>query len=310
MEDQALQAYVKKQTSILENMMSNPNNYFGEVVNKIRYQDHPRRGTPLVEDLQKVKMTQMQSIYRDRFSDMGDFTFFFTGAIDPAQLRDLASRYFGSLPVTERTETWKDIGVTSPEGTIDSMFQRGEAPKSNVRIIYHGDFTWDDESRVALQMMLEHARIKLRESLREDMGGVYGVSLSGGASKEPKSQYSINVSFNCDPPRTDELVKAAYAVIQDIIGGNITAEDIQKVKELQRQTRVKNLQENRYWHSGMINHWIDGTPLEQLTQEHLDQVLETVTPEMIQMAATRYFTGNKIEAVMHPKNFVVSKNRS
>ena len=33
--------------------------------------------------------------------------------------------------------------------------------------------------------------IKLRETLREDAGGVYGVGISGGINKEPKKSYSI-----------------------------------------------------------------------------------------------------------------------
>ena len=310
MEDDAMQAYLKKQATILENMLSNPNNYFGEVVNKIRYQNHPRRGLPQAEDLKKVRMDEMQMIYRDRFADMSDFMFFFTGAIDPVQLKDLATRYLGNLPASKRSETWKDIGVTSPEGQIDSTFNRGEAPRSNVRMIYHGDFTWDDESRFAFQMLIEHARIKLRESLREDMGGVYGVSIFGGTSKEPKPLYNINISFNSDPPRTAELTDAAYDVIHKIAGGEITPEDIQKIKELQRQARVKNLKENRFWHSGMINNWTEGTPLEQLTQEYLDMQLEQVTPEMIQHAAQKYFSGNRIQVVMHPQNAQVPVNKS
>jgi hypothetical protein len=60
----------------------------------------------------------------------------------------------------------------------------------------------------------------------------------------------------------------------------------------------------------MISNWIDGTPLEQLTQEYLDKELETITPEMIQMAATKYFSGNSLELVMHPENYQVPKNKS
>jgi zinc protease len=291
-------------------MLSNPNNYFGEAVNRIRYMNHPRRIMPQADDLDKVSMDKMLEIYQDRFRDVSDFSFFFTGAIDTEQLRNLAARYLGNLPATNRNETWKDIGVMSPQGKIDTTFNKGEAPRSNVRIIYHGDFSWDDDSRFALQTLIEYARIKLRESLREDLGGVYGVSIFGGASKEPKPLYNINVSFNSDPPRTAELVNAANAVIQNMINGEIAADDIQKVKELQRQARVKNLKENWYWQSGMINNWTEGIPMGQLTQEYLESRLETITPEMIKSAAAKYFSGNVIQAVMHPDNFEKPKNKS
>jgi len=53
----------------------------------------------------------------------------------------------------------------------------------------------------------------LREALREDLGGVYGVRLSGGGSKRPVENYGITISFNADPPMTDTLINAAKEAI-------------------------------------------------------------------------------------------------
>ena len=41
--------------------------------------------------------------------------------------------------------------------------------------------------------------IKCRESMREDQGGVYGVSISGSTSKFPESKYSIKSTWGCSP---------------------------------------------------------------------------------------------------------------
>jgi zinc protease len=300
LEEQALQAYLKKQISIRENMLSNPNNYFGDVVNKIRYQDHARRGIPRIEQLDHVNLTDMQRVYRDRFADLSDFTFFFTGALDPSQLKELAQEYLGNLPDLDRQETWIDVKVSSPEGQIDSTFHRGEAPRSNVRMIYHGDLNWEEEQLVILDGLIDYARIKLRESLREDMGGVYGVSIYSSAIKEPQPSYSINISFNADPPRTPELVEAVTAVIDEIKDGHISVSDIHKVQELQRQSRIKDLKENGFWHGIMVRNWLDGTPLKDATLEHLDETLLLLTPEKLQAAAQQYFSENRIQVVMYP----------
>ena len=88
------------------------------------------------------------------------------------------------------------------------MFYRGEAPKSLVQLVYHGDDVYNAENNYIMESLIALARIKLREELREDQGGVYGVSVYGGLSKEPKQEYTIQISFNADPPRTNELIEA------------------------------------------------------------------------------------------------------
>jgi zinc protease len=302
MEESAVQAYLKKQYALRENLLSNPNNYFGDVVNRIRYQDHPRRRIPRPEDLEQVQLGQMKTVYRDRFADMSDFTFFFTGAFDPMELRALATRYLGNLPSIKREESWKNIGVRSPEGVVDTAFFKGEAPRTNVRVIYHGDFTWDSRKRFEFDAMIAYVRIKLRESLREDLGGVYGVSVGGYTARDPEQKYNIQISFNSDPPRTGELLTAAEEVLDGIKAGQIEEADVQKVKELQRQSRIKDLKENRFWHQRMIGSWLDGAPLEELTLEYLDEMLNTLTPDIIRAAANAYFGENKIQVVMHPED--------
>ena len=105
----------------------------------------------------------MEEVYADRFANLGDFTFIFTGNLDPSVLESYCARYLGSLPSTKRQETWRDIGVTSPEHPVDTIFYRGAAPKSNVRVIYHGSFEWNEEDRFTFQAMIAYLRIQLRE---------------------------------------------------------------------------------------------------------------------------------------------------
>lgn len=114
-------------------------------------------------------------------------------------------------------------------------------------ITYHGAFDWDDQNRYQLTSMIDLLRIKLREALREDKGGVYGVSVNGGAQLEPIPTYTMNISFNCDPPRTEELIQATQEVLNNARSTGIDDKDLQKVTETQRQTRIKQLKENRFW---------------------------------------------------------------
>jgi predicted Zn-dependent peptidase len=89
-------------------------------------------------------------------------------------------------------------------------------------------------------------------------------------------------------------------VIDEIKDGHISVSDIHKVQELQRQSRIKDLKENGFWHGIMVRNWLDGTPLEDATLEHLDETLLLLTPEKLQAAAQQYFSENRIQVVMYP----------
>jgi len=299
-----LQAYLKKQETIYQNLLSNPRYYFSDEVSKLKSQNHPRRGLPKVEDLDKINLDDAQEIYADRFSDFSDFTFFFTGAFDPEILEEMSAKYLGNLPSTNREETWRDIGVTFPSHAVDTLFYKGEAPRSNVQILYHGDFEWNDNNVFVFRRTIDYLRIKLRESLREDLGGVYGVSIYGGPSKEPKEAYSITISFNADPPRTEELINAAYEVLENVRIDGVAEEDMVKVRETQRQSRKKALKENRFWHSSMIGSWRNGSDIMDITQEALEEKLSELTPADIEAAVRMYFNdAQRIQAVLMPESF-------
>ena len=53
----------------------------------------------------------------------------------------------------------------------------------------------------------------LLEVLREDLGGTYGVSVEPSYQKRPTQEYRFTINFSCDPARADQLVAAAFRVI-------------------------------------------------------------------------------------------------
>ena len=46
------------------------------------------------------------------------------------------------------------------------------------------------------------------------MGGTYGVSVVPEFTKLPTEEYRLTITFACDPARTQDLVKAMFAVIE------------------------------------------------------------------------------------------------
>lgn len=298
----ALQSFVAKQSSIYKNLMSNPDYWFSDQVAKISYKNHPRRGFPTEGQLREIDLDRTFEIYNDRFADAGDFTFVLVGNFEVEKIKPLLATYLGSLPAIERKERFKNIGADYLPGKISKSLTKGEAPKALVNIIYHGDFKWDAINRYNFDSMLDILRIKLRESMREDKGGVYGVSVRGNVSQYPIPKYSINISFNADPPMVDELIKTAQTDIKNATRDGADEKDITKVKETQRQARIKDLKENRFWSRSLQYAYQNDVDPATIQFEDYEKYIDSLNSEDIRKAASLYFDwNNMIQVTMLPE---------
>lgn len=302
-DEEAFASYINKQKGIFKNLMSNPQYFFMDYSTKKKYNNHPRIGWPSEESLDKLDFNEAQRIYKERFSDASDFVFSFVGNYDEALIKKYSQKYLANLPSTNREENWKDIGIKVSEGKIKDRFKMGEAPKTNVEMYFHGPFEYNKDNSYQMSSMLAYLRIKLRESLREDKGGVYNVRVSGGGSYKPREQYSITVSFNSDPDKTDMLIDAAKEVIATAVSEAPNELDMTKVKETQRQGRVKNMKENRFWQGQIMRRQEQDKDFDNITLENYNDQVDKLTATQIQNAAALYFDYDRyIEIVMEPED--------
>jgi len=301
-DEEAFNSYITKEKGVFKNAMSDPRYYFFDYVNDKKYDNHPRMGIPDEEKFDNIQYERAMDLYKERFADASDFTFFFTGNYDKDIMTELIQKYLGDLPSINREETWKDTGVKAVRGGIVDRIKKGVAPRTNVHMYYHGDYEYNKDNNYLMQSMIAYLRIKLRETMREDMGGVYGVRLSGRGVKKPREQYGITISFNADPPETDGLIAAAKTVIETAIEEGPSEEDMIKVKETQRQKRIKDLEENRYWQRSIAREHEDGKAFDELLLPSLEKRIEGLTAAQIQQAIQQYFSkDNYIEIVMEPE---------
>lgn len=298
----AFTSMITKNKMLYQNLMSNPNYYFSNEVNKILTQNHPRGGGfPTVEDLEKIDFEKAFSIYKDRFADAGDFTFFFVGNFNIAEITPLLEQYLGSLPSNNRSETWKDLGVRPPNGVVNEVVRKGEDPKSQVIITFTGEKEYDKKSNYDLSSLGEMLSIKLIEILREEKGGVYGVGAFGGSSKYPVEDYTFRISFPCAPENVDDLVKAVFDEIELIKQEGVSDEDLTKIKETQRRDREEGLKQNRYWLAQLNAYYQNNTGLDTFFDR--EELTNTITSADLKNAAKKYLRmDNYIQVVLKPEN--------
>ncbi len=299
---EVLNSYAAKQTAVYKNLLSQPDYYFFDQTMKIKYNNHPRVGFPTAEDMAQLDMDRIYQIYQERFADASGMTFFLVGNFDKEKTIPLLAKYLGNLPATNKGETWKNTNVNYQKGVVKKTLTYGEAPKALVDITFHGDFTWTPENRYHFKSMIDILRIKMRESMREDKGGVYGVRVSGNTSQYPESKYNITISFNADPPRVDELIETAMTDIKNAQQNGAEDKDMNKIKETQRQGRIKDLKENNFWINSLENAYVEKLDPKNISLASLEEGINSLTSEDIKSAATKYFDWNNyLQIVLLPE---------
>lgn len=111
----------------------------------------------------------------------------------------------------------------------------------------HGAFEGSWQERTNLYALREVLSVRLRKKLREELGGVYGVSVSASTWTMPEDGYRFGVSFQCDPERVDELNKATWAVINDVLENGVEEDEVADVRAKKTRSMEESLETNGFF---------------------------------------------------------------
>jgi zinc protease len=238
------------------------------------------------EWVDRVDLDKAFRFYQERFADASDFTFVLVGSFTPASIKPLVLTWLGSLPSQNRHETWRDLGVRPPDGIVKVEVKRGLEPKSAVRFVFSGTADFSRENRHDLQALADVLETRLREVLREDMGAVYGVSVSSDLDKRPRPGYRMSIQFGCAPEKVDALVQATFTEIEAIQKNGVADAYVQQVKEQERRERELDLTDNNFWVSALELYLTEGLDLKDIN--HYDQLIARVSSDNIRDTARKY----------------------
>ena len=296
----AFLAYVQRIRGSLENRSASPGAAFGDTIQVTMSQYHHRTRVWSEALLDEMNLERSFEIYRDRFADASDFTFFFVGNIDVEGIRGLVKTYLGGLPATRRNETWRDVGIRPPRGVIEKTVHKGLEPKSSNRIVFTGPFEWSRKNSYNLGSAIDVLRIRLREVLREEMGGTYGVGVGLSTTRYPEQRYSIRISFGCAPDSVEQLTRAVFAQIDSLKQFGASETNIEKVQEADRRAREAALKENGFWRRSLSsNYWLGLDPVNILKYNDL---VNGLTSDIIRDAARKHFDmENYARFVLYPE---------
>lgn len=229
----------------------------------------------------------MREAYTDRFQGAGDFTFTIVGNIAGDEARPLIERYLASLPEGPVGEEPRDRGFRPPRQRLEETVRAGQEPISQVALLYSGDYNWSREENYRFASMIDAVRILLRQQIREEAGGTYGVGIGGFQQLEPYEVYLIQIGFGTDPDRVEELTQRLYETLESAKNGALDESFVERVTATQREEYEQNLIENGYWASALETAVEYGREFSSILT--YPDLVASLTSEDLARAAAEYF---------------------
>ncbi len=295
----AVAAWKQAVKSRLSDRAADPDAAFADTLQVTMTAGHPRSRplTPAMVD--SVDVRRALAFYQDRYADASDFTFIIVGAFDTVTLKPLVERYLGALPSLRRHEAARDIGVRPPRGVVRKTVFAGREPQARTQLVFTGPADFNRERRFVLHGLAEVLSRRLREKLREELGGTYAVGVQGEMSREPYGHYQVTIGFGGPPERIARLTAATFGVIEELKARGASAKELAELGEMQRRTLETNLRRNEFWLSALSLFDQNGWDLAEIpATQPLARIL---TSEAIAAAAREYLdAGNYVQVTLLP----------
>ena len=286
--------------AMLANRKASPDYAFMEALQTTLTQNHYRERPMTPEIVDEMNLEKSFAFYKDRFADAGDFTFIFIGNIDLEKIKPLVERYLGSLPALHRKETWKDVGIEPPKGVVQKTVKKGIEPKSQTAMVFTGPFQYDRPHRTAIRAMSLVLDTRLRNLLREELSGTYGVAVNASYEKIPHEEYSFMINFGCNPERVNELVKAVFQEIESLKTKGPTDKEVGDAREALFREYETGMKQNNWLLTQVYYRYQLGEDLKELFS--LGDFLKTLSAASIQEAARTYLnTNNFVQVLLFPE---------
>lgn len=290
---------IEKQRSMLRNRNANPNVTYNDSLRVALYGQRKRAMPITVERLDEVSHDRMYEIYKERFANLAGMHLIVTGDIREDDFEDLLCQYVASLPgkpsKAQEPKVGKEV-LDIQRGKATHVFsEEMKTPSALTDVVYTADMPYTADSDLKLDVLSQIMRSVYTETVREEKGGTYGVSVSGQFWKYPSEACSMTVNFRCDPDKYAELLPIIDEQLKKMAAEGPTEEQLKKVKEYQHKNYARAVLTNGWWEYVRYHELREGIDFEK---DYLKKV-DALTTEDIRLFCKQLIDAdNRIQVTM------------
>lgn len=295
-DNEAFESYKNRLKAELQNADMNPMSAFSDSISATLFGKHPRLIYMKQNMVDQINYDRILEMYKDRFKNAGDFSFYFIGNIDLEKVKPLIAQYLGSLPAIKRNETFKDNKLYVRKGNIKNEFARKqETPMATILYVLDGSAKYNLKNTILASFLQQALDMVYTTEIREKEGGTYGVSCYASLAKFPKEEIIAQIVFQTDPAKKDKLLSIVVRELDKMAKEGPSAEHMQKIKEYMLKKFVDNQKENGYWLSNINEFFYTGL---DKTKDY-EALVNSVTSKDVQQFLSQLMQQkNQIQLIM------------
>ncbi|MDE5643727.1 MAG: insulinase family protein [Muribaculaceae bacterium] len=304
-DDNAFGAIMAAQRSKLSRPVQTATYAMGDTIHSIVYRRHPLGAKLNAADLESMDYDKVLDLYRDRFADMGDFTFVVTGNFSADSIRPLLETYLASLPSAGRKERARDTGYGffSGEGKFSYTHPMTEQPQSISYSFFNGECPYDLQHILLAQAFGQILKSRLLADIREARGITYSINshcsvTAGFNGPDTPSRFILPVYVKVAPGHEDECFEAVRSTVRSLCEEGPTAEELAKVTAYLSKNIAENRRDNAYWDTVLKVYDQFGPDMDSGYEE----LVAALTPEAVRDFGATFIKGaDHVEISMLPE---------
>ncbi len=244
----AFQLMKRQLEARVANQGQSPGQVFSERVRALNTLNHYTSRPFKAEDINKLDPEAMLKFYQDRFANAADFTFFFVGAFKVDEVAPLLAKYLGSLPSKGTPDSQSGaLRLQFPSEVKRETVSKGREPRSQTVISFFADASADEFEAHRLRAATAVLENKLRDILREELGGTYSVGAGYGDILPETGYGTTTVQFGSSPENVQKLTDAVMKEVERLRRDGPTEADVKAVRETEKSDLQESYKTNNFW---------------------------------------------------------------
>ncbi len=263
---------------------------FNKALNKFYYMDNPRILFDNKESIERLNNEKMLKLFKKKFTAMNHFTFMIVGDTKPEAVEKLIALYLANLPTSTSEEkiNAKPFAYKKGKQTFVRPFNASNIANTGLKYRLELDYNMHDD--IVLSIMQEILNVRLRNLIREDKSGTYGVGIKCSIIRELEKTSSCNIRFASDPIRENELVESIEKSIKNFIEEGPTAQELKNIQTEYALMYKKALRDNYFWLDLMTDHAKFKDDIKTLLT--FNEEIKKITRNEVQKMAEKMFNGD------------------
>ena len=169
--------------------------------------------------------------------------------------------------------------------------------------MFTGPLQYIAANLLALRTVTMLLQGRLFDTIRQQLGGTYSIEVEPLTQKFPRPEYSVRITWACDPARVDTLVQRVFDEIAFVKRTPLMPLQVERIRAALRRDFDDNSQDNGYLLNQIVRRYEDGNSDSVGNVFNVPDQIAALTGGQIQQAAQTFLSSdNYVKVTLMPES--------